>query len=126
MYIPSQQDVHWSNLGLSSPAVAFRQVIVLLALLFLLAFWGTPVWFLARLLSYDSIKGFSPKLAKIINKFPQIRALVQNSLPSLALIAFNALLPYLLEGLCVFQGLRAKSWVEYSLMKKYWFFLLIT
>jgi hypothetical protein len=51
---------------------------------------------------------------------------VQNTLPSTALISFNALLPFLLDWLCVLQGYRSRSETEYSLMRKYHFFLLLS
>jgi hypothetical protein len=123
---PEPRDVHWGNLMLSSYSITLRQFLVLVATVLLLLFWSTPVFFLASLLSFDTVKKYSPWLAKQIDHFPAIGALVQNSLPSLAFIGFNALLPYILEALCYFQGLRAKSWIEYSLLKKYYIFLLIT
>ena len=76
-------------------------------------------------------------LGRMIDSNEQIRAIVQNSLPSVAMITLNALLPFMLEGVlpprsfCVgeatdaglaltyLQGYRARSWVEYSLLKKY-------
>lgn len=54
-----------------------------------------------------------------------MRVLVQNSLPSLALISFNAFLPFLLDWLSIWQGLRSRSEIEYSLLVKYHFFLII-
>lgn len=50
---------------------------------------------------------------------------VQNTLPTTAVISFNALLPFLLEWLCILQGLRSRSEIEYSLLKKYHIFLII-
>jgi hypothetical protein len=123
---PEPRDVHWGNLMLSSYSITLRVFLVIAATTLLLLFWSTPVFFLASLLSYDTIKEYSPWLAHQIDRFPAVGALVQNSLPSLAFVGFNALLPYILEALCYFQGLQAKSWIEYSLMKKYYLFLLIT
>ena len=51
--------------------------------------------------------------------------LVQNSLPSLAIIGFNGLLPFALDWLSILQGLRSRSEIEYALLVKYHFFLLI-
>lgn len=55
----------------------------------------------------------------------RLQVLVQNSLPSLALISFNALLPFILEWLSILQGCRSRSEIEYSLLVKYHFFLLV-
>lgn len=51
--------------------------------------------------------------------------LVQNSLPSLALISFNGLLPFILDWLSILQGCRSRTEIEYSLLVKYHFFLVV-
>ncbi|OBZ76812.1 Calcium permeable stress-gated cation channel 1 [Grifola frondosa] len=95
------------------------------AMCLLLFFWFIPISALASLLSYKEIKRTMPWLAKLVDRNEQIRAIVQNSLPSVAMITLNATLPFLLEGLAYFQGFPARSWIEYSIMKKYFLFLLI-
>lgn len=122
---PEPRDVHWTNISLTPNSIWARRAFVLLISVATLFFWGAPVSQLARLLSYDTIEHASPGLAKLIRRFPVIQGLIQTSLPSLALIGFNALLPYLLEWYSIMQGLQAKSWIEYSLLKKYFLFLLV-
>jgi len=102
----------------------------------LLFFWIFPITGLASLLSYKEIKKSMPWLGRLIDSNERIRAVVQNSLPSIAMITLNALLPFMLEGRCrdfkgheliltadiamtYLQGYRARSWIEYSLLKKY-------
>jgi hypothetical protein len=94
---PEPRDVYWANLALSETSVMIRTGIAAIAMLVLLFFYGVPISYLARLLSYESISKTLPWLVKAIDKSPRLRALVQNSLPSLALIGFNALLPFFLE-----------------------------
>lgn len=65
----------------------------------LLFFWVVPVAALAGLLSYKEIKKTWPWLARLIDANAQIGAIVQNSLPSIAVISLNACLPFLLEGI---------------------------
>ena len=101
----------------------------------LLFFWIFPITALASLLSYKEIKKTMPWLGRFIDSNERIRAIVQNSLPSVAMITLNALLPFMLEGKCRYfvggkavlttntamtyiQGYRARSWIEYSLLKK--------
>ncbi len=55
-----------------------------------------PVSSLAGLLSYEEIKKIVPWLARLTEASPRLAALVQNSLPSFAIIIFNGLLPFLL------------------------------
>ena len=64
----------------------------------LLFFWIFPITALASLLSYKEIKKVMPWLGRIIDSNDKIRAIVQNSLPSVAMITLNALLPFILEG----------------------------
>ncbi|KAA1477844.1 DUF221-domain-containing protein [Dentipellis sp. KUC8613] len=122
---PEPRDIVWANMTHSRNSSIVRECIVLSAITFLFFFWIFPTTGLAGLLSYKEIKRTLPWLARIIDKNDKIRAFVQNSLPSVAMITLNATLPFLLEGLTYLQGYRARSWIEYSLMKKYFLFLLV-
>ncbi|PLW08716.1 hypothetical protein PCANC_22713 [Puccinia coronata f. sp. avenae] len=124
---PEPRDIYWSNLTIPRWSLKLRNAMVLLSIAALYGFWATPVTFVARWMSYDTLVSLlSPKLIQWIEKSPTIKALIQNSLPTLAIIIFNALLPLLLDWLSTMQGFKAKSLIEYSLMKKYHLFLLIT
>ena len=61
-------------------------------------FWVFPITALASLLSYEEIKKAMPWLGRWIDANDQLRAIVQNVLPSVAMISLNALLPFLFEG----------------------------
>jgi hypothetical protein len=119
----------------SAGSTRVRELIVLGCMGLLLFFWLFPITFLASLLSYKEIKKAMPWLGELIDKNDKIRAIVQNSLPSVAMISLNALAPFILEGvyhisksysfiddffaaLTYIQGYRARSWIEYSLLKK--------
>ena len=82
----------------STRALRLREVIVLGALSLLFFFWVIPITGLAGLLSYKEIKKTMPWLGHLIDSNEKIRAIVQNSLPSVAMITLNALLPFVLEG----------------------------
>jgi hypothetical protein len=82
-----------------SPKVRnIRELIVLSFMVLLFFFWAVPVTTLAGFLSYKEIKKTLPWLAKLIDSNETIRAVVQNSLPSLGMVILNAALPFLLEG----------------------------
>lgn len=124
---PEPRDIYWPNLTISRWALKIRNAVVLLSLGLLYGFWATPVTFLAKWMSYDTLVSIlNPVVIKWIEKSSTIKALIQNSLPTLAIIIFNAVLPLLLDWLSAMQGFKAKSLIEYSLMKKYHLFLLIT
>ncbi|KAF9004659.1 hypothetical protein BDQ17DRAFT_1399513 [Cyathus striatus] len=122
---PEPRDIVWANMTPTTADIRTRDVIVLGLMAFLFFFWLFPITALASLLSYKEIKKTMPWLGKLIDSNEQVRAIVQNSLPSIAMISLNAFLPFMLEGLTYLQGYRARSWVEYSLLKKYFLFLLI-
>jgi len=96
---PEPRDIVWANVGLSTGALRFREAIALGFLAFLFFFWVIPITGLASLLSYKEIRKAMPWLGRLIDNNEKIRAIVQNSLPSVALITLNALLPFVLEGL---------------------------
>ncbi|GAA5863074.1 hypothetical protein JCM8547_002789 [Rhodosporidiobolus lusitaniae] len=123
---PEPRDIHWFNLNLSGTSVFVRQVLVLLIMLVFLSLWSIPVVALVGLLSWETIKDVAPRFAKLLSKSPRLRSLIQTSLPSLAIVAFNNLLPMFLEWLSVFSGLQARSWIELSQLKKYHISLLFT
>ncbi|KAF7313319.1 hypothetical protein HMN09_00487400 [Mycena chlorophos] len=122
---PEPRDIVWSNMTPSQLNIQTRDVLVFCMIAILFLFWLIPITTLAGLLSYTEIQKTLPWLARLIDSNDKIRAIVQNSLPSVAMISLNAMLPFLLEALTYQQGYRARSWVEYSLLKKYFLFLLI-
>lgn len=96
---PEPRDIVWSNMVSSNGSLQTRNVIVLAAMGLLFFFWFFPITALASLLSYKEIKKAMPWLGELIDSNDQVRAIVQNSLPSLAMITLNALLPFILEGI---------------------------
>lgn len=137
---PEPRDIVWSSMTFSHNGLIVRQALVNGLMALLLLFWIVPVSLLASLLSYEELKKATPWLVQWFDNAPSIRALVQNTLPSTALILFNGLLPTLLEGECdanmwalkessltchltssvlsYIEGHKARSLVEYSLLKK--------
>ncbi|KAH8109916.1 DUF221-domain-containing protein [Phellopilus nigrolimitatus] len=122
---PEPRDLVWANMAHSRTATRTKELIVLGLMTLIFFFWVFPITALASLLSYEEIKKTMPWLGRLIDSNEQIRAVVQNVLPSVAMISVNALLPFLFEALTYIQGYRARSWIEFSLMKKYFLFLLI-
>lgn len=122
---PEPRDIVWSNMSLSTVNLRVRDLFVLSVMGVLFFFWVFPITALASLLSYKEIKKAMPWLGQVIDANDKVRVIVQNSLPSMAMILLNALLPFVLEALTYMQGFKARSWIEYSLLKKYFLFLLI-
>ncbi|KAI0638316.1 DUF221-domain-containing protein [Trametes polyzona] len=122
---PEPRDIVWSSISHSPAAALVREWLAMGAMVVLQFFWFIPITALAGLLSYSEIKKTWPWLAQMIESNERLAAIVQNSLPSVGVITLNATLPFLLEALTLIQALPARSWIEYSVMKKYFLFLLI-
>ena len=95
---PEPRDIVWANMGHSPSGLRLRDAIVLGSLALLFFFWVIPITGLASLLSYKEIKKIMPWLGRLIDGNEKIRAIVQNSLPSVAMTTLNALIPFVLEG----------------------------
>jgi hypothetical protein len=96
---PEPRDIVWSHMSLSASNLFVRDLFVLSIMGLLFFFWFFPTTALASLLSYKEIKKAMPWLGEMIDANDRIRAIVQNSLPSMAVILLNALLPFVLEGI---------------------------
>ena len=94
---PEPRDVVWANMALSPSSRRLRDYVILVIMAALLGAWIFPVTALASLLSYKEIKKVLPWLGNLIDSNAQIKAIVQNSLPSVALVSLMALLPSILE-----------------------------
>jgi len=121
---PEPRDIIWSNVSIPSNERRIRQLLVSAFTFALFAFYIPPLAFLASFLSPGTIKKYLPGLYDLLSKDERLMALVSNSLPSVVLIAFNALLPLVLEWTAHLQGLKARSLVEFSVLKRYHLFLL--
>lgn len=95
---PEPRDIVWSNMTPSQLNIQTRDIFVLCMIALLFFTWLFPITALASLLSYDEIKKTMPWLGRLIDSNDQVRAIVQNSLPSVAMITLNACLPFILEG----------------------------
>ena len=95
---PEPRDIVWSNIAHPPRNRFARELFVTGCVTLLLFFWIIPITLLATLLSYKEIKKLAPWLGRLIDSNDKIRAIVQNSLPSVAVTTLNALLPFVLEG----------------------------
>ena len=94
---PEPRDIIWANMSHSRASLRARELLVLGVMSLLLFFWVFPITALASLLSYKEIKKVAPWLGRLIDSSDQVKAIVQNSLPSVAMSSLNALLPFMLE-----------------------------
>ncbi|UZJ57130.1 hypothetical protein CBS101457_006450 [Exobasidium rhododendri] len=121
---PEPRDIIWSNVSIPSNERRVRQILVSAFTFAVFIFYIPVVAFLASFLSPGTIAHYLPGLHDLLNKDPRLMALIGYNLPSVVLIAFNALLPLFLEWTAYLQGLKARSLVEFSVLKRYHLFLL--
>lgn len=72
----------------------------------------------ASLLSNSRIKKYAPWLWRLMKNDATLKAFIQTTLPSLLVVGFNSVIPFLLEWLSYMQGFRSRSAVEFSLLRK--------
>lgn len=123
---PEPRDIVWSNVSLPPGERRTRQLMVSFLLFFIFIAYLPPLLFLASLLSPDAINKYAPWLMKWLEKDERLKALITNSLPAIVLSGFNALMPLFLEWSGYLQGLKSRSLIEYSVMKKYHVFLMVS
>lgn len=100
-----------------------RQVLVSSFTFALFVFYIPPLAFIASFLSPRTIKKYLPALYDLLKKDDRLMAIASTSLPSIVVISFNAILPLILEWTAHLQGLKARSLVEFSVLKRYHIFL---
>lgn len=120
---PDSRDVIWRNVGIPTGERRMRQLLISIAITLLYLFYLPPLLFLGSLLSPAFLNKYIPGLYKFLSASPRLEALVSTSLPSLVLVIFNAMIPMLLEQTAIWQGIRTRSGVEMSVLKKYHIFL---
>ena len=95
---PEPRDIVWPNMTLSPSGQRFRDIAVTSFIILMLLFWVIPISGLSVLLTYEELKRVLPWLGRLIDKSDALRVFVQNTLPSVALITLNGLLPFIFEG----------------------------
>ncbi|KAI5996071.1 hypothetical protein EDC04DRAFT_2801083 [Pisolithus marmoratus] len=113
---PEPRDIVWDNIGHSRGSLFARELLVLGAVGLLFFFWIIPITALASLLSYKEIKKVMPWLGRLSTQTTRFEPSSRTLCQSVAVITLNALLPFIW---------RARSMIEYSLLRKYFLFLLV-
>ncbi|PWN88656.1 DUF221-domain-containing protein [Acaromyces ingoldii] len=120
---PEPRDIIWSNVSLTPNERRVRQVLVSSFTFALFVFYIPPLAFIASFLSPRTIKKYLPALYDLLKRDDRLMAIASTSLPSIVVISFNAVLPLILEWTAHLQGLKARSLVEFSVLKRYHIFL---
>ncbi|CAO3588215.1 unnamed protein product [Absidia cylindrospora] len=118
------RDVLWRNIHISGKQRVVRDILVWSATIALVVFWTVPISFISSFTSIDAIIKLAPGLGSFIDEHNFLQNIVQGLIPTLLVNIFMQVLPLILDGLGVIQGLRARSAVTESTLSKYFFFLI--
>lgn len=116
-------DIDWKSLQISNCSRIIRGELVTVATIFLVIFWTIPVAFVSSLSSLTSIVSILPFLGPVVNLSPIVNGFLQGFLPTLALIVFMAILPFIMSALSVFEGSHfSRSQRNIATMHKLYYF----
>ncbi|KAJ8328094.1 hypothetical protein QVD99_000614 [Batrachochytrium dendrobatidis] len=125
---PEPRDIYWPNLSSKTASSHTKLVRGLLVVgsLFLLVFSSTfVVSSIAGLIDLEQLAVYIPVLGAVLKDLPDTWIqFIQGVIPAMLLTLWTSLLPTLLLFLSQAQGLEAASWIEMSLLTKYFFYQL--
>ncbi|KAI9752919.1 MAG: hypothetical protein M4579_005405 [Chaenotheca gracillima] len=122
---PAPSDVVWTNTYQSRTNRMVRAWVITFIIGFLTIFWTVILIPFANILNLDSIERVWPQFRDLLDAHPNIRALVQTSLPTLVVSLLNIGVPYLYEWLSNKQGMTSQDDVELSIISKNFFFTFV-
>ncbi|GES81939.1 DUF221-domain-containing protein [Rhizophagus clarus] len=123
---PEPRDVFWPKLSIRKREVIVRGVLVNCLVAIIIFSWTVPSSFVATLLSLNTLKKFFPWLEKLAESNEILKSFIQGTLPTLAVVTLNAIIPMLMEFFSKLEGLKSRSAIESSTFNKYFSFLLVT
>ncbi|OUM63314.1 hypothetical protein PIROE2DRAFT_10155 [Piromyces sp. E2] len=125
---PEPRDIYWKNISdtLAHPYVKLlRSVGVAVALVLLILLWTIPVAFISSLINLDTIYSVFPSLGKVVSGLgPTVANTAKNIIPITVLSIWLSFLPDILQKFSELQGIETYSWIEQSLLSKYFFYQL--
>jgi hypothetical protein len=122
---PEPRDVFWPNLSSRSAhnySKFFRTIIAAVIMILLVTSSTIVVSSLAALIDLEQLSKDFPFLQFMRDIPPAWRQFVQGIIPPALLTLWNSLLPSVLLILCHLQGLEAESWIQVSLLSKYFYY----
>ena len=119
---PAPVDVVWPNTYLSRRRRMFRAWSITVAVTLFSVLWLSVLFPLAVLLNLKTIREFLPEFANFLEQHQTLQSLVRTSLPTIAMSALNAAVPFLYDWLSNMQGMTSQGDVEMSVISKNFFF----
>eukprot|EP00842_Homolaphlyctis_polyrhiza_P004161 jgi/Hompol1/4746/HPOL_000503-RA len=125
---PEPRDIYWPNLSskaASSYTKVIRSLLVFVSLFMLIFFSTFVVSSIAGFIDLRRLAVYFPALGSILKDLPDTwTQFIQGVIPASLLTLWTSSLPTVLLYLSQAQGLEATSWIEISLLSKYFFYQL--
>jgi hypothetical protein len=119
------KDMLWQNLNLQPLELMVRTVLGEALCIALAIFWFIPVLFVSGLSQISKLQTLTG-LQWISGLNREFLSFVQSFLPALLISLLNMFVPIIFTQISTYQGLPRKTDVTISVMKKYFWFLIIT
>ncbi|KAI8090007.1 uncharacterized protein BX664DRAFT_365743 [Halteromyces radiatus] len=115
-------DIIWDNMNIKSFERLIRRMISISVTTAIVIFWAIPVVFVQSISSLQSLSKILPFLSAVNNLGPTVVGIIQGILPAVALAILIALVPVIFAFLSKLEGIPQKSFVDLSVLHKYFFF----
>ncbi|GAX72896.1 hypothetical protein CEUSTIGMA_g351.t1 [Chlamydomonas eustigma] len=120
---PSPSEILWRNLRMRSWQRGARATVLWMAYGALVLFFVIPVAVVQGFVNLDNLARF-PGLYQFI-QLPFINQFLMGILPSLVMMIFLALVPFILQTMCKLAGLVSFSKVDFAVVNMYFYFQVV-
>ncbi|KAI9469016.1 MAG: hypothetical protein EXX96DRAFT_590161 [Benjaminiella poitrasii] len=121
----SPSDVIWENMNIRSFERLIRRMVSISCTAAIIIFWAIPVVFVQAIANIETLSKVVPFLSGINNLGHTAVGIIQGILPACALAILISLVPVIFTILSTKEGIPQRSFVELSLLHKFFFFQLI-
>ncbi|KAJ2796993.1 hypothetical protein H4R20_005349, partial [Coemansia guatemalensis] len=118
---PEPRGVYWPNIWISNHRKWAGFTAKWVCIFLIWAFWSVPVILFSSLLTPASLGRIFPVI--LSSEHNMLRAFLSTTVPSVFLLLFLNMLPWILKQVHFATGARTKPDIDYSVMTKMWAFL---
>ncbi|KAJ2747349.1 hypothetical protein GGI20_000600 [Coemansia sp. BCRC 34301] len=118
---PEPRGVYWPNVWISSRRKWAGFMLKWACIFVIWAFWSVPVILFSSLLTPESLGKIFPSVLSADHSL--LRSFLSSTVPSVFLLLFLNMLPWILKQVHFVTGVRTKPDIDYSVMTKMWAFL---
>ncbi|KAI9276353.1 hypothetical protein BY458DRAFT_433618 [Sporodiniella umbellata] len=118
-------DIIWENMNIRSFERLVRRFISIVVTTAIVVFWAVPVVFVQAIANLEKLSEVIPFLKGLDRLGPSAIGIIQGILPAIALSILISLVPVIFTFLSKSEGIPQSSFVDLSVLHKFFFFQLI-